>query len=42
MGGRGADIGVEEATKGLIARIEALSLDNTGCFETWDGRAHPF
>ncbi len=42
MGGAGADIGTTEAASGLIARFDALSLETTGCFETWDGRAHPF
>ena len=42
MGGGAAEIGVNEAAKGLMARFEALSLRSTGCFETWDGRAHPF
>ena len=42
MGGAGADISEEEAARGLAARFDALSLATTGCFETWDGRAHPF
>jgi len=42
MGGSAADIGVDEAAAGLVARFDALSLDTTGCFETWDGRAHAF
>lgn len=42
MGGGGADIGADEAAMGLMARFEDLSLANTGCFETWDGRAHAF
>ena len=42
MGGTGADIGTSDAAEGLIARFDALSLATTGCFETWDGRAHPF
>jgi NAD(P)-dependent dehydrogenase (short-subunit alcohol dehydrogenase family) len=42
MGGAGADIGAADAAAGLIARFDALSLATTGCFETWDGRAHPF
>ena len=42
MGGRTADITTDEAVTGLIARFDALSLETTGCFETWDGRAHPF
>ncbi|MEW9919325.1 SDR family oxidoreductase [Marimonas sp. MJW-29] len=42
MGGGSADITTDEAVSGLIERFEALSLETTGCFETWDGRAHPF
>ena len=42
MGGSSAEISVEEAADGLMTRIDALTLDTTGCFETWDGRAHPF
>lgn len=42
MGGQSADISVDEAVNGLLARFEALDLESTGCFETWDGRAHPF
>ena len=42
MGGSGADISVEESAKGLSARLDALSLETTGCFECWDGRPHAF
>lgn len=42
MGGAAADITTEEAVAGLMARFAHLSLETTGCFETWDGRAHPF
>jgi NAD(P)-dependent dehydrogenase (short-subunit alcohol dehydrogenase family) len=42
MGGAGADISVDQAADGLIARFTALGPANTGCFETWDGRAHPY
>lgn len=42
MGGSGADISVEESAKGLSARLNALSLETTGCFECWDGRPHAF
>ena len=42
MGGGAADITVDQSATGLAARFDALSLDTTGCFETWDGRAHPF
>lgn len=42
MGGDSAEITPQEAVRGLAARFDALSLDSTGCFETWDGRAHPF
>ena len=30
------------AASGLAARFDALSLETTGCFETWDGRAHAY
>ncbi|GLS87952.1 short-chain dehydrogenase [Cypionkella aquatica] len=42
MGGAGADITEAQSALGLAARFAALSLATTGCFETWDGRAHPF
>jgi NAD(P)-dependent dehydrogenase (short-subunit alcohol dehydrogenase family) len=42
MGGGAADISVSEAAEGLLARFDALSPETTGCFETWDGRAHPY
>jgi len=42
MGGAGAEISPDEAARGLIARFAALSPATTGCFETWDGRPHPF
>ncbi|MCV2888223.1 SDR family NAD(P)-dependent oxidoreductase [Ruegeria aquimaris] len=42
MGGGAADITAEAAADGLVARFAALSTDTSGCFETWDGRAHPY
>ena len=42
MGGENADISITESARGLIQRFTDLSLENTGCFETWDGRSHPF
>jgi NAD(P)-dependent dehydrogenase (short-subunit alcohol dehydrogenase family) len=42
MGGGSAAITVDEAVRGLAARFAALDIGTTGCFETWDGRAHPF
>ncbi|NNE52427.1 MAG: SDR family NAD(P)-dependent oxidoreductase [Sulfitobacter sp.] len=42
MGGEAAEISTDEAVTGLAARFAALDLESTGCFETWDGRAHPF
>lgn len=42
MGGETAEITTAQAVDGLVARFEALSIDTTGCFETWDGRPHPF
>ena len=42
MGGPAAAISAEESAGGLVARLAALSPGTTGCFETWDGRAHPY
>lgn len=42
MGSAMADITVDESVTGLVARFEALGHANSGCFETWDGRAHPY
>ncbi len=42
MGGSHADISMEASAQGLAARFAALGPDTTGCFETWDGRAHPY
>lgn len=42
MGGPEGEISPQEAALGLKERFQALSLDTTGCFETWDGRAHAY
>ncbi|WP_371059868.1 SDR family NAD(P)-dependent oxidoreductase [Rhodosalinus sp. 5P4] len=42
MGGARAEIGVEDAARGLIERFGELSVATTGRFLTWDGREHPF
>ena len=42
MGGAAADITTEQAVTGLTRRFADLDIETTGCFETWDGRAHPF
>lgn len=42
MGGNSADISVDQAAEGLSQRFAELSIANTGCFETWDGKIHPF
>lgn len=42
MGGLGADISVDASVAGLMDRFEALTLDRSGVFETWDGRPHPY
>ncbi len=31
-----------ESADGLIERFSELSIKTTGCFETWDGRIHPY
>ena len=42
MGGAGADIDVETAARGLVARFAVLGPATTGCFEDWEGREIPF
>jgi NAD(P)-dependent dehydrogenase (short-subunit alcohol dehydrogenase family) len=42
MGGDSADISVDQARSGLMDRFDALDLDTTGCFQTWDGQDHPY
>ena len=41
MGGDEGEISAEDSAAGLIAEFDKLSLETTGCFNTWDGRAHP-
>lgn len=41
MGGDSAAISPEDSAAGLIQRFDALSLETTGCFETYDGKTHP-
>lgn len=42
MGGQGAEISVEESARGLLERMDALTLSTSGCFECWDGRPYDF
>ena len=42
MGGAAAEITPVEAATGLIQRFDVLSIETTGCFETWDGRPHAY
>lgn len=42
MGGSSASLTPADAATGLMDRFEALSLETTGCFETWNGHAHPY
>lgn len=42
MGGSEADITLDQSADGLVARLDELSLDTTGCFRTWDGAEHPY
>jgi hypothetical protein len=42
MGGDAADITVDASMQGLAMRFDALNTKTTGCFETWDGRAHDY
>ncbi len=40
MGGPTAAITTDESVKGLLERFDALDMNSTGCFETWDGQEH--
>ena len=42
MGGTAAQITPVDAAAGLIRRFRHLTLDNTGCFESFDGTTLPF
>ncbi len=42
MGGSAAAISTDESARGLMDRFAALDPETTGCFETWDGQAHPY
>ncbi|PTV96333.1 NAD(P)-dependent dehydrogenase (short-subunit alcohol dehydrogenase family) [Rhodobacter aestuarii] len=42
MGGPQAEISPAQSVAGLTARFAALSLDTTGCFESYDGTELPF
>lgn len=42
MGGAAADISIDEAVSGLVARFDDLNVNKTGVFETWDGRPHTY
>ena len=41
MGGPGAEIDVATSVAGLMARVAAPDLSDTGCFRTHDGAAIP-
>lgn len=42
MGGSGADISASESAAGLLARLDALTPDKTGTFETYAGETIPW
>ncbi|MEO0381082.1 MAG: SDR family NAD(P)-dependent oxidoreductase [Pseudomonadota bacterium] len=42
MGGPSAAITVDQSVVGLVERFEALSIQTSGCFETWDGQTHAY
>lgn len=42
MGGAAAELTADEAAAGLERRFDTLDMAATGCFQTWDGRDHPF
>lgn len=42
MGGPGASDDFDTVTGGLIARIDDLTLANSGSLLSWHGGAHPY
>lgn len=42
MGGAAAAITVDASADGLVERFDHLSIESTGCFETWDGQPHAY
>lgn len=42
MGGSGADISTQQSAAGLLARLDALTPEKTGTFETYDGETIPW
>jgi len=42
MGGPAASLTPTQSAQGLADRFEALTLETTGCFEMWNGHAHPY
>jgi NAD(P)-dependent dehydrogenase (short-subunit alcohol dehydrogenase family) len=42
MTGNAGNLTASESAAGLIKRFTALSIETTGCFETWDGNIHPY
>ena len=40
MGGPHAAITVDESASGIIETIDAIDLDSTGCFRTWQNEDH--
>lgn len=41
MGGDTAAVSPQDSAAGLLAEFEALSMERSGCFRTWDGQDHP-
>ncbi|MEL7213189.1 MAG: SDR family NAD(P)-dependent oxidoreductase [Pseudomonadota bacterium] len=42
MGGASASTTPQASAAGLIDRFDALTLETTGCFETFEGHPHPY
>jgi len=42
MGGEAAQITVEQSVDGLMAEFDALNMEHSGCFRTFDGQDHAF
>jgi hypothetical protein len=42
MGGAGASTPVDASARGLIAQLDALTLERTGQFLDWKGGTYPW
>jgi NAD(P)-dependent dehydrogenase (short-subunit alcohol dehydrogenase family) len=42
LGGATAPVAVADSARGIIARIDAATLETSGTFQNWDGKTYPW